>query len=83
MASVYSCCRECGTIFQSLFPVAFCAKHKYIDDEMFAIIEEYLSIHPLSNALQISSDTNISTNEILRYINEGKLVMVDGNVNIK
>lgn len=83
MANVFSCCRECGTIFQSLFPMAFCAKHKYIDDEMFSKIEGYLSIHPLSNALQISADTNISTNEILRYINEGKLVMVDGNVSIK
>lgn len=83
MASVYSCCRECGTIFQSMFPMAFCSKHKYIDDEMFAKIEEYLLKHPLSNALQISNDTNISTNEILRYINEGKLVMVNGNINIK
>ena len=83
MANVFSCCRECGKIFQSSVPVAFCSKHKYIDDEQFAAIEEYLGKHPLSNALQISSDINISTNEILRYINEGKLVMVNGNVNIK
>ena len=83
MANVYSCCRECGTIFQSIFPMAFCAKHKYIDEEIFAKIEEYLLQHPLSNALQISTHTNISTNEILRYINEGKLVMVEGKVNLK
>lgn len=82
MAGEVSCCRECGTIFQSLYPTAFCPKHKYIDDELFTKIEEYLLKHPFSNALQISNTTNISTNEILRYINEGKLVMVNGNVNI-
>lgn len=83
MANVFSCCRECGTIFQSSYPMAYCSKHKYIDDEQFTKIEEYLGKHPLSNALQISNDISISTNEILRYINEGKLVMVNGNVNIK
>lgn len=83
MAKEYSCCRECGAIFQSLYPMAYCSKHKYIDNEIFGKIEEYLMKHPLSNALQISSDTNISTNEILRYINEGKLIMVNGKVNIK
>ena len=58
------------------------SKHRYIDDEQFAKIEEYLEHHPLSNALQISTAINISTNEILRYINEGKLVMVDGKVGV-
>ena len=83
MAKEYRCCRECGAIFQSLYPMAYCSKHKYIDNEIFGKIEEYLLKHPLSNALQISNDTNISTNEILRYINEGKLIMVNGKVNIK
>lgn len=83
MANVFSCCRECGVIFQSAIPMAFCQKHKYIDNEQFEKIEKYLEIHPLSNALQISNAINISTNEILRYINEGKLVMVNGNINVK
>lgn len=83
MANVFSSCRECGTIFQSLYPMAYCSKHKYIDDTQFSKIEEYLLKYPLSNALQISNAINISTNEILRYINEGKLVMVEGNINIK
>jgi len=82
MANVYNCCRECGTIFESLIPVAYCVKHRYIDDEQFSKIEEYLRVHPLSNALQINAAINISTAEILRYINEGKLVVVDGNVNL-
>ena len=83
MSNVFNCCKECGVIFQSAIPVAYCSKHRYIDEEQFDKIEQYLGKHPLSNALQISNDINIPTSEIIRYINEGKLVMVDGKVNVK
>ena len=83
MANVVNCCRECGTMFQSHLPMAFCKKHQYIDKEQFDKIEEYLMKHPMSSALQISNAIDVSTNEILRYINEGKLVVVNGSVNVR
>ena len=82
MSNSFSCCRECGTIFQSPFPLMYCPKHRYIDEEQFSKIRDYLEHHPFSNALQISNAMDISTTEVLRYINEGKLVMVDGKVDV-
>jgi len=76
-------CRHCKAIFQSIIPLAYCQNCRHIDNEQFTVIENYLIKHPLSCALDIFRDTNVPISEILRYIDEGKLVIVDNKISAK
>ena len=77
MTCVYNSCRACKRLFRAGIHVAYCPDCKHLDDAQFARIEEFLLEHPLSNALQISSNLNISPNEILRYVDEGRLSIIE------
>ena len=77
MARVCNCCRECGALFVSAVPAAYCNQHKHLDDAQFAIIEDYVIRHPLCNSLDVNRDTGIAISELLRYINEGRLSIIE------
>lgn len=80
MKLVHNACRNCKKVFAAVAETAYCSDCKHIDDAQFAKIEQFLLENPLSNALQISGSTRISTHEILRYIDEGRLIVVQGNI---
>ena len=77
MACVYNTCRACRRLFKAGIRVAYCPSCKHLDDAEFAQIEAFLAKHPFSNALQISAGLHIPPNEILRYVDEGRLSIVD------
>ena len=83
MKQVYNCCRECGALFAAAIPLAYCNKHKHLDDEQFSIVEDYVIHHPMCNALQVNSGTGIQLSELLRYINEGRLSTVGGQITVR
>jgi hypothetical protein len=80
---VYNTCRICGSIFSSAIPLAYCNEHKYIDDKQFSIVEEYVIKHPLCNAIEVHNNTKISLLELLRYIDEGRLSIVEEKMYVK
>lgn len=77
---VHNACRNCKRVFAATRVTAYCPNCKHIDDAQFSKIEQFLLENPLSNALQISSGTRISTHEILRYIDEERLIIVQGDI---
>ncbi|WP_155998538.1 hypothetical protein [Lachnoclostridium phytofermentans] len=49
-----------------------------MDDELFARIEQYLLEYPNSNAIQIADALKIQPLEVISFIDEGRLTMVEG-----
>lgn len=71
-------CKHCKNFFYSKFKRYTCDVCKEKDDIVFNNIEEYLKKYPNSNALQISESLEIDIYEIVRFIDEGRLVMTKG-----
>lgn len=83
VAKVCNCCRECGALFIAPIPLVYCPQHKYLDDQQFSIVEDYVIKHPLCNAIEVNAGTSVGLLELLRYINEGRLYVVDEKISIK
>ncbi len=69
-------CRYCRRLFKSVIKRAVCPDCISKDNEQFDVIRDFLIENPNSNAVQVSQHTNISTSEILRYVDEGRLTVV-------
>ena len=82
MAFVCNCCRECGIIFKANRKLVYCDNHKDIDMKQFSVVAEYVKAHPLCNSIDVARDTGISVSELIRYIDEGKLTVVERKVHI-
>lgn len=55
-----------------------CKECKSKDENHFSDIEQYLKLYPNSNALQISEELGITAYEVVKYIDEGRLIMNNG-----
>ena len=75
-------CKYCSKLFRSYKKATTCRECLPIANEQFKIVEEYLIKYPGSNALQIASGLNIKVAVILEYINEGRLVVMNNEVQI-
>ena len=71
-------CRYCGEIFKSTYTSTVCSQCKELDDILFGRIEEYLKMFPNSNAIQIAEGLELSTFEVVRFIDEGRLQFSKG-----
>lgn len=71
-------CRYCKAIFRSPIKRTVCDRCLHRDDELFQKIVSYLDQYPNSNAVQIAAGLEINVMEILRFIDEGRLTMVNG-----
>ncbi|MCQ2506723.1 MAG: hypothetical protein MJ113_06065 [Lachnospiraceae bacterium] len=74
-------CRFCGKMFNHPYEVSVCSNCQDKNEEQFAKIIDYLKRYPNSNAIQIAKGLEISTNEVIRYIDEGRLTIVNGHFN--
>lgn len=83
MGQVCNCCRECGALFTSAIPLVYCNQHKHLDDQQFAIVENYVIKHPLCNAIEVNGGTGVGLPELLRYINEGRLSIVEEKIQVR
>lgn len=71
-------CRHCHKVFRHRMIKSVCEECKAMDDELFARIEKYLLEYPNSNAIQIADALKIQPLEVLSFIDEGRLTMVEG-----
>jgi len=55
-----------------------CKSCKRLDEHHFDEIEEYLKQFPNSNAMQVAEEIGITAFEVLKYLQEGRLVMSKG-----
>ncbi len=71
-------CRFCGKIFKHHTKISACSSCRNLDDELFDAIRDYLKQFPNSNAIEIAEGLDITTMDVLRYIDEGRLVVSKG-----
>ncbi|MCR5829513.1 MAG: hypothetical protein K6F93_04075 [Lachnospiraceae bacterium] len=56
-----------------------CEDCKEIDREIFEKIKDYLTRYPNSNAMQVAEGLGIRASLVLRYIDDGDLVISKGH----
>ena len=71
-------CKHCQKQYISPTQGYCCEACKDIDEMRYAQIKAYLSHYPNSNALQISEALDIKPYTILKYVDEGMLVVGKG-----
>ncbi|MDF2820510.1 MAG: regulatory protein MerR [Clostridiales bacterium] len=75
-------CKHCGKLYNSRIKSTSCRECAYKDIARFQIVEKFLLDHPRSNAIQLSAALDIKIQEILQYIDEGRLVIINEKVQI-
>jgi hypothetical protein len=68
-------CHRCGSIIPA--NDASCQTCYLSEMDEYKIVRNYLRSHPNSNAMQIANATGISISNILRYIKDGSLTVVN------
>ncbi len=71
-------CKYCHKMFQSPLRTMVCDECIGADNKKFEVIEQYLVDYPNSNAIQISEALEISVHDVLRYVDEGRLMISKG-----
>ncbi len=73
-----SVCKHCKKVFKSKIRTMCCNDCRHLDENKFDAIVEYLKLYPNSNALQISEELGIEAYEIVKYMDEGRLLRSGG-----
>lgn len=76
-------CKYCGKLFHSHMRSTTCRDCVHLDNSKFKKIEDYLIKHPGSNAIQLAGGLNVKVSEIIDYINEGRLEVINDKINIR
>ncbi|MEW9123758.1 MAG: TIGR03826 family flagellar region protein [Thermotaleaceae bacterium] len=69
-------CKKCGRIYQYDGVNKICARCRKGEDEDFAKVKEYLYDNPKSTITQVSEETGVEEDLILRYLRQGRLEIV-------
>lgn len=65
-------CPECGKVF-SFVRTNLCPECQKKDEECFRVIRKYIARHPGVSAIDVSKDTGISEEKVLRFLRQGRL----------
>ena len=73
-------CKRCKKIFNYMGGLPICSNCRKQDEEDFQAVKEYLYKNPGANLTQVSTDLEISVQQIRMYLKEGRLeIMGDGS----
>ncbi|MCT4595410.1 MAG: MerR family transcriptional regulator [Anaeromicrobium sp.] len=72
-------CKKCGRIFQYTGITKICERCRRTEDESFKTVREYIYDNPGANLAEVSEETGVEEDTILRYIRQGKLEIVSEN----
>ncbi|QEK11304.1 MerR family transcriptional regulator [Crassaminicella thermophila] len=72
-------CKECGRIFQYTGISKICPKCRREDEKNFKIVKEYIYENQGATLTEVSEETGVPEDKILRYLREGKLEIVGEN----
>lgn len=76
-------CPQCGKIF-NFIRVNLCPECQRKDDECFKIIRDYISRNPGVSVVDVSKNTGVSEEKVLRFLREGRLsVGVDSPIKLE
>lgn len=67
-------CRRCGRLFNRMGR-DICPDCAREEDEKLATIRAYLRQHPLANIYEVANGTDVSYDEIVQFIRDGRLLL--------
>lgn len=67
-------CRRCGKLFNRIGR-DICPDCVKDEDEKLATIRAYLRQHPLANIYEVANGTDVSYDEIVQFIRDGRLLL--------
>ncbi|ACV59571.1 hypothetical protein Aaci_2567 [Alicyclobacillus acidocaldarius subsp. acidocaldarius DSM 446] len=67
-------CRRCGKLFNRVGR-DICPECIKDEDEKLATIRAYLRQHPLANIYEVANGTDVSYDEIVQFIRDGRLLL--------
>ena len=65
-------CPECGKIF-NFIRTNLCPECQEKEEQVFRVIRDYISQNPGVSAIDVSKDTGISEEKVLRFLRQGRL----------
>jgi len=71
-------CKHCGKSFASRVYTSACSDCEALDKEIFEKIKNYLIEYPNSNAIRVAEGLGIKASLVLKYIEDGDLVIKKG-----
>jgi Zn finger protein HypA/HybF involved in hydrogenase expression len=72
-------CARCHRYFEKVAFEAVCPRCFPIEEQEFARIKEYLSLHPGASTNEVMRDLNVDLKSIKRYLKEERLEIVGDN----
>ena len=74
-------CRKCGKIF-AYDGHKTCRSCRKVEEEEFQKVKGYIYENPGTTVQEISKETEVSVQKIMRYLREGRLLLTDDNQNL-
>ncbi|MGI6144463.1 MAG: MerR family transcriptional regulator [Clostridia bacterium] len=74
-------CPECGKIF-NFVRTNLCPECQEKEEQIFRVIRNYISQHPGVSVIDVSRETGISEDKVLRFLRQGRL-SISGEKHIK
>lgn len=71
-------CKHCYKSFPSLTYKSACEKCAQLDREIYEKIKDYLTTYPNSNCVQVAEGLGIKASLVLKYVDDGELVISKG-----
>ena len=65
-------CPQCGKVF-NFIRTNLCPECQEKDEQAFREIRKYITQHPGATAIEVSKNTGISEEKVLRFLREGRL----------
>jgi len=70
-------CSRCGRIFQANESESLCARCRDTDEEDFKVVREYVYDNPSAAIKDVSEETGVAEEKILKFLRQGKLMLKD------
>jgi len=68
-------CKCCGRVFQAVGNLKLCSRCYTSDDDDFKVVRDHLYDYPDSTIVEVSEETGVSENKILKFLRAGKLIL--------
>jgi flagellar operon protein (TIGR03826 family) len=76
-------CKKCGRMFSDTNGHEFCSKCRLEVEDHFKIAREYVYDHPGTTVNEVSEETGVPKEEILKYLREERLELVNDKDDLK
>lgn len=68
-------CSKCGRLFESKDGSSLCSRCNENVDDDFSKVKDYIYDHPTCSLKDVSDDTGVPTDSILKWIREGRILL--------